>query len=453
VSAARARPQSLALSSLAKFVTPGEQTVKRFLFSFALFLAGTVWAHADEFQDNLERLDKAEQYSELITYFEENNGPTRELSARESYLAMDGYFGLNNYEKTVLYGTVAIAKDPKNEMAARVCMYAEESLNRDHDAVETGLKWIAVCPDGGKIYKDLAIAFGNVKDFANALKYSQIACERVPDDEKCIGVYIYALSQVQGVDSAMKFYNDLTEKRAPVDSFVTIQLEKGLYDQNAFDKAIPMMEQSLRDDPSNAEVSRLYIDVLRRTGKLDHAYAAGSEWIEKYKPDGPWCNVFGTILFEKKQYPKAEDYFEKAVLWDEWNQTAVENVIVVLNEQDKYGAAIEYAAKWRDGHSSEWTAKMDHEIGSSYCWLKVYDLAEMYYRRAQTGDPKESDYVRDVVFALRKEGRPAEAIEFGRHWLANEGKGNTDVDDLNLSLKNGEQELSAMSAPARKTNP
>ncbi len=401
---------------------------------FALATAAFA-AEPNPFLDRLEQLDHEESYTELVKFYETSQRPAADLSPRELFLVMDGYFGVDNYEQTMAFGDRLFAKSELSELGARTYMFAARQINREKDGLARGLAWIEKNPDGKAIYKDVAIGYTDVHDYPNALRYARIGQERLPDDQRIAGVVAYATARAEGVEAALALYESWKKKVGTPETYFLVQLAKGLFDQKDFKRLLPLTEEILAATPAETDAARLKIVALRRLERLDESLKFGTAWYDQYKPDSEFCNEFGTTLYLVKDYPKAKELFQLAVKWDEWNATAFENLLVTYNELDAYGQTIESAAKWRKDHASAWTTKMDTQLGNSYTWLEVFDLAEIYYGRALRADPESAAHVRDVMYVVRKQGRPAEAIALGETWLKTHKKDEVDGDDVVAELQ------------------
>lgn len=407
-------------------------------------------AAATELSAELGKLEKEERYNEMVRLFEGRKIPPADLAGEELVLVISGYFGVNDYEKIMGLSELVFSKCPGEELTARICMTAARNVNRDKEGLSFGLKWIEGTLTGRAIYKDIAIACCDVGDYAAAVKYGKIACKRAPNDQRAKGIYVYALAQVEGVDAAFTYYGEVKSRTPDPEIYFLVQFAKGIYDENAYDRVLPVLDEILAKDPSEVSASRMKIHSLKKTDKMKEARKFAEMWIAQYKPDSFWCNEYGTVLFQNEDYVRAREYFEKAVHWDEWYSTAVENLLVTLNELNEYGAAIQYAAKWKHRHESAWTRKMNTQIGNSYSWMLLYDLAEIYYRRALVGHPDTFAQVRDVMYAVRKQGRAEEAIAMGEAWLARNPGDAEGRDEIELGVTKAREMLKPSSVNSGK---
>lgn len=93
-------------------------------------------------------------------------------------------------------------------------------------------------------------------------------------------------------------------------------LARAYYGDNQLKKAVPLMEELYKADPTNVPNAMLYADLLLEDGQLD----AGKSVIDKLPADAlkdPTAVInVGILMLNKKQPAAARDYFSKAIAID-----------------------------------------------------------------------------------------------------------------------------------------
>jgi tetratricopeptide (TPR) repeat protein len=141
-----------------------------------------------------------------------------------------------------------------------------------------------------------------------------------------------------------------------------------LCNQNEFDKALPLLEESVKDNPSDSEAWRVLAQL--HWNHLHEADKAYDELIESLKcnPRNIWALVLmGNLLTkEKNDVEHAKQYYEKVLEYYPDNAIAINNIGATYMERKDFEGALPYMEK---------ALQIDDTYINSY-----YGLALCYYK-------------------------------------------------------------------------
>lgn len=141
-----------------------------------------------------------------------------------------------------------------------------------------------------------------------------------------------------------------------------------LCNQNEFDKALPLLEESIKDNPGDSEAWRVLAQI--HWNHLHEADKAYDELIESLKcnPRNIWALVLmGNLLTrEKNDVEHAQEYYNKVLKYYPDNAIAINNIGATYMERKDYEGALPYMER---------VLKIDDTYMNSY-----YGLALCYYK-------------------------------------------------------------------------
>ena len=141
-----------------------------------------------------------------------------------------------------------------------------------------------------------------------------------------------------------------------------------LCNKNEFGKALPLLEDIVKEDPQNSEAWRVMAQIhWNHFGEPDKAF---DELIESLKcnPRNIWALVLMGNLLTKEKNDKvhAKEYYDKVLEYYPGNAIAINNIGAIYMEQQDYETALPYLEK---------TLSIDDTYINSY-----YGLGICYYR-------------------------------------------------------------------------
>ena len=141
-----------------------------------------------------------------------------------------------------------------------------------------------------------------------------------------------------------------------------------LCNQNEFDKALPLLEEAVKDNPSDSEAWRVLAQLhWNHLHEPDKAY---DELIESLRcnPRNIWALVLmGNLLTrEKNDVEHAQEYYNKVLEYFPDNAIAINNIGATYMERNDYEGALPYLER---------VLKIDDTYMNSY-----YGLALCYYK-------------------------------------------------------------------------
>lgn len=147
-----------------------------------------------------------------------------------------------------------------------------------------------------------------------------------------------------------------------------LQQALDLCNQKNFEKALPLLEETLKDNPQDTEAWRVLAQIhWNHMHEPDKAY---DELIESLKcnPKNIWALILmGNLLTkEKNDVEHAKEYYDKVLEYYPDNAIAINNIGATLMEQNDYEGALPYMEK---------ALKIDDTYINSY-----YGLALCYYK-------------------------------------------------------------------------
>ena len=147
-----------------------------------------------------------------------------------------------------------------------------------------------------------------------------------------------------------------------------LQQALDLCNKNEFDKALPLLEEAVKDNPKDSEAWRVIAQIhWNHQNNPDKAY---DELIESLKcePKNIWALVLmGNLLTkEKNDVEHAQQYYEKVLEYYPDNAIAINNIGATFMERKDYEGALPYMEK---------AISVDDSYANSY-----YGLGLCYYK-------------------------------------------------------------------------
>ena len=147
-----------------------------------------------------------------------------------------------------------------------------------------------------------------------------------------------------------------------------LQQALDLCNKNEFDKALPLLEEAVKDNPQDTEAWRVMAQIhWTHMHEVDKAY---DELIESLKcnPRNIWALVLmGNLLTkEKNDVEHAQQYYNKVLEYHPDNAIAINNIGATFMERKDYEGALPYMEK---------VLSVDDSYANSY-----YGLALCYYK-------------------------------------------------------------------------
>lgn len=147
-----------------------------------------------------------------------------------------------------------------------------------------------------------------------------------------------------------------------------------LCNKNEFDKALPLLEEAIKDNPQDSEAWRVLAQIhWNHMYETDKAY---DELIESLRcnPRNIWALILmGNLLTKEKNDVKhAKEYYDKVLEYYPNNPIAINNIGATLMEKKDYEGALQYMEK---------VLKIDDTYINSY-----YGLALCYYKLGRLDD-------------------------------------------------------------------
>ena len=181
-----------------------------------------------------------------------------------------------------------------------------------------------------------------------------------------------------------------------------LQQALDLCNKNEFDKALPLLEDAIKDNPQNSEAWRVLAQIhWFHHHQPDKAY---DELIEalRCEPKNIWALVLmGNLLTkEKNDVEHAQQYFNKVLEYHPDNAIAINNIGATFMERKDYEGALPYMEK---------ALAIDDSYANSYyglalCYYKldrIEDAFEICYKGAlKSSDRPENPAVREELIKL-----------------------------------------------------
>ena len=181
-----------------------------------------------------------------------------------------------------------------------------------------------------------------------------------------------------------------------------LQQALDLCNKNEFDKALPLLEGAIKDNPQDSEAWRVLAQIhWNHMQEPDKAY---DELIESLKCDqrNIWALVLmGNLLTkEKNDIEHAKQYYDKVLEYHPDNAIALNNIGATYMERKDYEGALPYMEK---------AMAIDNSYANSYyglalCYYKLERYKEAYevcYKGAlQSADRPENPAVREELVKL-----------------------------------------------------
>ena len=170
-----------------------------------------------------------------------------------------------------------------------------------------------------------------------------------------------------------------------------LQQALDLCNKNEFDKALPLLEGAIKDNPQDSEAWRVLAQIhWNHMQEPDKAY---DELIESLKCDqrNIWALVLmGNLLTkEKNDIEHAKQYYDKVLEYHPDNAIALNNIGATYMERKDYEGALPYMEK---------AMAIDNSYANSY-----YGLALCYYKLERYKEAYEVCYKGCLSHTLHKE--------------------------------------------------
>ena len=181
-----------------------------------------------------------------------------------------------------------------------------------------------------------------------------------------------------------------------------LQQALDLCNKNEFDKALPLLEEAVKDNPKDSEAWRVMAQIhWNHMHEPDKAY---DELIESLRcePKNIWALVLmGNLLTkEKNDIEHAQQYFEKVLEYYPDNAIAINNIGATFMERKDYEGALPYMEK---------ALAIDDSYANSYyglglCYYKLGKLKEAFdichKGTLKSADRPENPAVREELVKL-----------------------------------------------------
>jgi Tfp pilus assembly protein PilF len=181
-----------------------------------------------------------------------------------------------------------------------------------------------------------------------------------------------------------------------------LQQALDLCNKNEFDKALPLLEEAVKDNPLDSEAWRVMAQIhWNHMHEPDKAY---DELIESLRcePKNIWALVLmGNLLTkEKNDVEHAQQYYEKVLEYYPDNAIAINNIGATFMEQKDYEGALPYMEK---------ALAIDDSYANSYyglglCYYKLGKLKEAFdvchKGTLKSADRPENPAVREELVKL-----------------------------------------------------
>ena len=169
-----------------------------------------------------------------------------------------------------------------------------------------------------------------------------------------------------------------------------LQQALDLCNKNEFDKALPLLEETIKENPQNSEAWRVLAQVhWYHQGQPDKAY---DELIEalRCEPKNIWALVLmGNLLTkEKNDVEHAKQYYDKVLEYHPDNAIALNNIGATYMERQDFEGALPFMEK---------AMSIDETYANSY-----YGLGLCYYKLGRTEEAFETCH----KGALKSSDRP-----------------------------------------------
>ncbi|HEY3250080.1 MAG TPA: tetratricopeptide repeat protein [Ignavibacteria bacterium] len=180
------------------------------------------------------------------------------------------------------------------------------------------------------------------------------------------GIIFYLLDKFNDAIEAFERY----DKLVPGSLRGKTYFAKAYYGKQEYDRALQIIDEVLAKDPNNSEANRIKAHILIEKKE----YSQAEDYFNKVKPEDlssedytKWYKIY----LEKKDFTKAYEFLDKAILLDSTDENAYFEYGKALFSEQKYTEANEKFQKAIDLGILNVAAYV--YMGISYYYLKEYD--------------------------------------------------------------------------------
>lgn len=202
--------------------------------------------------------------SEALVHFEESEKLGGENAALH-YMYAQIYLDKDKADLALQHAAKALKEDPKNKYYYLLVAMIYERKQDYTEAAKTYKRLIAEVPKSEEYYYELAEIYYNLKNYDEALKaYDKIETyfgKSLPLTQRKQELYL----RQGNVDAAQKEGEALVEAFPDVPEY-KIALAQFLFRNKMAEKATPLLEEVLKNDPENSEARILLSDIYKMQG-------------------------------------------------------------------------------------------------------------------------------------------------------------------------------------------
>ncbi len=384
-----------------------------FLIAFSIALSGCLESSPErDLERSIARLEKKGQNEAAIELFRSRGQGLDPTARTYRYVALS-YFGLDQYDKSLDFAKLTLAKDPNDDIAANVFFYSSKMLGKFEEGEALAIEWMNK-EDAKDTLRHIAIFYTKWGRYDEAFAASSLGMERLPKDGRMAGVHAFLIALVKDADETERFAKRWSDKNR-ANAYFWENVGKGLAEIDEHKRALPYLEKSLKIE-SAVDVASQYLSSLRGSGDVEFGLKWAENWESNQKVDSEFRKMVGTLHFDKGDFEKAVENSRSAVEMDPFNTAALVNLIVSLIELKEYDEAVRTGLEWLSDYSSHANDRTYFYIGDAYAWNGQYQESVGMYETAIRMAPEKSRYVGNLFYAMNKLERFQQVLDFYSEW-------------------------------------
>ena len=307
-------------------------------------------------------------------------------------------FDRRNYEKAIEFFEAALTRDPKNEDALQWKTTSLRALLRFDEAEKAADGALKVLPDSVVLLNERGFVEFDRRNYEKAIEFFDTALTHDPKNEDALQSKTASLRALRRFDEAEKAA-DGALKVLP-DSVVLLN-ERGFveFDRRNYEKAIEFFEAALIRDPKNEDALKSKTTSLRALQRFDEAEKAADGALKVLPDSVVLLNERGFVEFDRRNYEKAIEFLDTALIRDPKNEDALKSKTTSLRALQRF----DEAEKAADGALKVLpdSVVLLNERGFVEGNRRNYEKAIEFFDTALTHDPKNEDALQSKTTSLR----------------------------------------------------
>lgn len=331
------------------------------------------------------------------------------------YARMAGaHWGLSHWADAVRCGRRALALNSQQPQTVIFLLASYRALNPLR-GIAFGERWLDRHGPHPDVCRHLSFLYDDLDRHADALAVARRGLRYAPNQARLAACAANYLAKVEGAEAALAFAQE-NRRLFSRDPYCEKVLADGLSAIRAYSESEKLFLKLHRRNPDDAAALEGLLDAWFRLGRHREMLEAVQEWQRCRRITAALANEAGRACLELGRGDEALTWIARAVELAPSNAKFADNYAITLGRAGRFLEGIDAAKRRLDAPDGPDRRRLLTSIAVDLTQLGRHADALVYYEKAYTEFPGNTDALVDFMTGLLWVDRMQEAIELGdRH--------------------------------------